>query len=212
MEQIFLRKDPIAILYIRSHLKLVVDLQTNVKAMQSAAYAHKVKISNLQQMTNTIIYVQEHGYDTQSDLKNTVFKTRSELTKSQNQLTRYSSELKVLNSQIHYTGQYFSNKSIYSQFLQSKNKGKFRKEHLSEIQAYEDARDWLKSFYLDGKMHSIKTLKSQKMSLLNQIETQKISIQSLQDNLKELETAYKNVESILQMQVPKKKKSHEQEL
>lgn len=212
LEQIFLRKDPIAILYIRSHLKLVVDLQMNVKAMQSAAYARKVKISNLQQMANTIIYIQEHGYDTQSDLKNTVFKTRSELKESQNQLTRYSSELKVLNSQIHYTGQYFSNKGIYSQFLQFKNKGKFRKEHLSEIQAYEDARDWLKSFYPAGKMHSIKTLKSQKMSLLNQIETQKISIQSLQDNLKELETADKNVESILQMQVPKKKKSHEQEL
>lgn len=212
LEQIFLRKDPIAILYIRSHLKLVVDLQTNVKAMQSAAYAHKVKISNLQQMANTIIYVQEHGYDTQSDLKDTVFKVRNELTESQNQLTRYSSDLKALNSQIHYTGQYFSNKGIYSQFLKSKNKGKFRKEHLSEIQAYEDARDWLKSFYPDGKMLSIKMLKSQKTKLLEEIESQKISIQSLKDTLKELETADKNVESILQMQVPKKKKSREQEL
>lgn len=212
LEQIFLRKDPIAILYFRSHLKLVVDLQTNVKAMQSAAYAHKVKISNLQQMANTIIYVQEHGYDTQSDLKDTVFKVRNELTESQNQLNQYSFDLKALNRQIHYTGQYFSNKGIYSQFLKSKNKGKFRKEHLSEIQAYEDARDWLKSFYPDGKMLSIKMLKSQKTKLLEEIESQKISIQSLKDNLKELETADKNVESILQTQVPKKKKSHEQEL
>lgn len=212
LEQIFLRKDPIAILYIRSHLKLVVDLQTNVKAMQSAAYAHKVKISNLQQMANTIIYVQEHGYDTQGDLKDTVFKVRNELTESQNQLTRYSFDLKALNRQIHYTGQYFSNKGIYSQFLKSKNKGKFRKEHLSEIQVYENARDWLKSFYSDEKMLSIKMLKSQKTKLLEEIESQKISIQSLKDTLKELETADKNVESILQMQVPKKKKSREQEL
>lgn len=212
LEQIFLHKDPLAILYIRSHLKLVVDLQTNVKAMQSAAYAHKVKISNLQQMANTIIFIQEQGYDTQSDLKDTVFKVRSELSKSQDQLTRYSSKLKALNNQIHYTGQYFSNKGVYSQFLKSQNKGKFRKEHLSEIQAYEDARDWLKSFYLEGKMHSIKTLKSQKTKLLEEIESQEISIQSLKDNLKELETADKNVESILQMQFPKKKKSHEQEL
>ena len=100
----------------------MVDFQTNVKAMQSAGYAHKVKISNLEQMANTIIYVQERGYNTQSDLKDTVFKVRSELTESQNQLTRYSSDLKVLNSQIHHTGQYFSNKGIYSQFLKSKNK------------------------------------------------------------------------------------------
>ena len=70
LEQTFLRKDPLAILYVRSHLCLVVNLQTNVKAMQSPAYAHRVKLSNLQQMANTIIYVQEHGFDTQSDLKN----------------------------------------------------------------------------------------------------------------------------------------------
>ena len=60
LKQTFLRKDPLAILYVRSHLRLVVNLQTNVKAMQSPAYAHRVKLSNLQQMTNTIIYVQEH--------------------------------------------------------------------------------------------------------------------------------------------------------
>ena len=54
LEQLFLRKDPITILYVRSHLRLVVDLQKNVKAMQSPGYAHRVKISNLQEMANTI--------------------------------------------------------------------------------------------------------------------------------------------------------------
>ena len=42
--------DPIAIIYIRSNLRLVTDLQTCVKAQQSQAYAHKVKLSNLKQM------------------------------------------------------------------------------------------------------------------------------------------------------------------
>ena len=55
LEQLFLRKNPITILYVRSHLRLVVDLQKNVKAMQSPGYAHRVKISNLQEMANTII-------------------------------------------------------------------------------------------------------------------------------------------------------------
>ena len=62
LEQTFLRKDPLTILYVRSHLRLVVNLQTNVKAMQSPTYAHRVKLSNLQQMANTIIYVQEHRF------------------------------------------------------------------------------------------------------------------------------------------------------
>ena len=55
LEQIFLRKDPLAILYVRSHLRLVVNLQTNVKAMQSPAYAHRVKLSNLQQMLHNLL-------------------------------------------------------------------------------------------------------------------------------------------------------------
>lgn len=33
LEQTFLQKDPMAVLYLRSHLRLVVDLQSNVKAM-----------------------------------------------------------------------------------------------------------------------------------------------------------------------------------
>ena len=46
--------DPIAILFIRSDLRLVVDLQNCIKAQQSRAYAQKVKISNLQQMAKTV--------------------------------------------------------------------------------------------------------------------------------------------------------------
>ena len=59
--------------YYRTHLRLVVDLQTNVKAMQSEAYARKVKITNLQQMANTLIYIQEHGYDTRENLSKIIF-------------------------------------------------------------------------------------------------------------------------------------------
>ena len=100
LEQTFLRKDPLTILYVRSHLRLVVNLQTNVKAMQSPAYAHRIKLSNLQQMANTIIYVQEHGFDTQSDLKNTLLASKQELKEMQTQFTQHRSDLRILNDQI----------------------------------------------------------------------------------------------------------------
>ena len=109
--------------------------------MQSPGYAHRVKISNLREMANTIIYVQEHGFDTQAELKNSLLASRQKLTELQTELTQHISDRKTLNSQIHYTGQYYANKESYSQFLKSKNKGKYRKEHTNEIQAYEEARD-----------------------------------------------------------------------
>ena len=51
------------------HHRLVVDLQNCAKAQASRAYANKVKLSNLQQMAQTICYVQEHGYDTKDDME-----------------------------------------------------------------------------------------------------------------------------------------------
>ena len=202
LEQLFLRKNPITILYVRSHLRLVVDLQKNVKAMQSPGYAHRVKISNLQEMANTIIYVQEHGYNTQTELKDAFSESQKQLDHATNQLMEMNADLKNINRQIHYTGQYFAQKALYTEFLKAKNKGRFRKEHTAEIQAYEEARDWLKSFYPDGNMTGMKMLKEQRSKLQAKIDSEKKSIQSLKEKLKELETADQNVDAILQMQIP----------
>ena len=61
--------DPIAILYIRSELRLVVDLQNNIKAQQSEAYARKVRLSNLQEMARTVVYIQEQGIGSREELR-----------------------------------------------------------------------------------------------------------------------------------------------
>ena len=171
-----------------------------------------IKLSNLQQMANTIIYVQEHGYNTQTELKSAFSESQKQLDQATDQLMEMNADLKSINRQIHYTGQYFAQKAIYTEFLKAKNKGRFRKEHTAEIQAYEEARDWLKSFYPDGKMLPIKTLKEQKASLQEQIDQQKSSIRSLKDLTQDLRTVDKNVEAILHNQVPKKQKTREPEL
>ena len=118
--------------------------------------------------------------------------------------------MKTLNSQIHYTGQYFASKSVYAEFLKSRNKKKFRQEHSSEIRFYEEARDWLKAFYPDGKMLSMKALKSQKTELQGSIDTQKSVVKQFRDYHKELEIAGANVDAILGMKEPFVHNSHEQ--
>ena len=194
------RRDPLAIFYYRTQLRLVVDLQTNVKAMQSEAYAQKVKITNLQQMANTLIYIQEHGYDTRKDLSAVASETQEKLTEAYGKKRELTEKMKVLNSQIHYTGQYFASKNIYAEFLKSGNKKNFRNEHVSEITAYEEARDWLKDFYPDGKMLSLKSLKKRKQKLQETIDSQKTVIHNYKNHCKELETVSANVDAILRRQ------------
>ena len=115
---------------------------------------------------------------------------------------KHRSDLRILNDQIRYTGQYYANKEVYSQFSNAKYKGKHRKEHAKEIQKYEEARDWLRSFYQDGKMTSLKTLTLQKEKLQQQIASEEEAISSLKEKLKDLDTADQNVDAILQMQIP----------
>ncbi|MGN0399992.1 MAG: relaxase/mobilization nuclease domain-containing protein, partial [Blautia sp.] len=202
--------DPFVIFYIKSELRLVTDLQKNVKAMQNQAYARKVKIGNLQQMANTLIYIQDHGYDTREDLEKQASDIQEKMEDAQDQLSDLTSKMKTLNSQIHYTGQYFASKSVYAEFLKSRNKKKFRQEHSSEIRSYEEARNWLKTFYPDGKMLPMKTLKSQKSELKESIDAQKSVVKQFRDYYKELEIASANVDAILGMKEPLVHNSYKQ--
>ena len=206
------RRDPIMILYYKSHLRLVIELQTNVTAMQNQAYARKVKISNLQQMANTIIYVEENGFDTHTDLKTALSAEKEKLSDIKKQVDTLTAEMKSINEQIHFTGQYLSSKRIYTEFLKSKNKQLFRQEHSEQIQAYEDARTKLKALNPDGNYLQLKDLKKRKAATQKQLDESKTELKYHKGYCKDLKTADANVTSILKMKIPEKHKSRETEL
>ncbi len=52
-----------AILFIKSNLHLVADIQNCIKILESADYTKKVKLINLKEMAKTIAYIQEQMYD-----------------------------------------------------------------------------------------------------------------------------------------------------
>lgn len=133
----------IQILFIKSDLRLVVNLQECVKAQRNTAYANKVKLSNLKEMAKTVTYIQEHGYDTRASLEDSFTEIKNLDSGSRKELKSIEGKLNTTNEQIHYTGQYLANKSVYQQFCKSKNKGQFRKEHSAEITLYETARKFL---------------------------------------------------------------------
>lgn len=191
------REDPLAIFQYRSSLRLVINLQENVKAIQSKAYAQKVKISNLQQMAETLIYVQEHGYGCREEVIAALKQSKEDLETSVLQAKELSSQMNILNSQIHYTGQYYASKSTYGDYLKTWNKKKFGQTHEIKIQQYLEARDWLKEFYPDGKMLSLKSLQEKKESLKAKTNSLKDKIQQERVSVKDLEMVLHNIDAIL---------------
>ena len=108
--------------FIKSDLRLVADLQNCARAQQSAAYAQKAKLSNLQRMARTVAYIQEHGYNTAEDLELAYEDAKRHATGMRKALRSTEKKLKQVKEKIHYTGQYLANKSIYRQFINSRNK------------------------------------------------------------------------------------------
>ena len=191
------QEEPIAILFVKSDLRLVTDLQTCVKAQQSTAYANKVKLSNLKEMAKTVAYIQEHGYDTRDSLKDSFSEIKNHASGSRKDLKSVEDKLRKVNEQIHYTGQYLANKSVYQQFCKAKNKGPFRKEHTTEIALYEAARKFLKDQSTDGRLPSMKLLKAEKDNLLRQKKETQKTYHYYRDYQKELTTVCSNVDMIL---------------
>ena len=186
-----------AFVFIKSELRLVIDLQNCAKAQANSSYARKVRLSNLQQMAKTVAYIQEHGYDTEDDLKSAFDEAQTQTTEMRKTLRSTEKKLREVNEQIHYTGQYLANKSVYREFLTCKNKKKFRLEHQTEITLYETARKILKEHSEDGKLPSMKLLKVEKEKLVARKNNQYEAYRNLREYEKELHIVQTNIDTFL---------------
>ena len=95
-------------------------------------------------MAQTVAYVQKHDFQTKADLDVALSNASAQSTDARNILKSTKDTLKNINEQIHYTGQYLANKSIYSDYRKSRNKEKFYEDHRAELTLYESALRILK--------------------------------------------------------------------
>ena len=164
-------------------------------------------------MAETLIYVQDHHYDTRLHMQNKLASLNQQLEHSQQKLHALQIELKNNNEQIHFTGQYYANKKLYQEMIHSPNKAAFRRLHPQEISDFEEARKFLKSSHPDNHFPATKELKQRKSELQELINQQKSSIQELGNQAKELQIASDNVDAMLDPQpVQKPRKSLDPEI
>ena len=189
------KEDPILIFTTRTRLRLVVDLQENVKAQENLAYALKVKISNLQKMAETLVWVQENNINDLTELNDLCKTAQANAQAAYDRLSQTEDELYKTNEQIHYAGQYLSTKEVQQQFAKAFFKKKFRAEHSKELDAYAES---VKYFWEenDGKLPSLKSLKKRKEELTKEIAERKKAYAPLREESRRLEIASDNVYSI----------------
>ena len=195
---------PVPFIFIKSDLRLVIDLQTCIKAQQSEAYAQKVKLSNLKQMAQTVAYIQEHGYNSLEDFHTALDQASDQTSATRKSLKDTEQQLKDVNEQIHFTGQYLAYKNVYADYRKSRNKDKFYEEHRAELSLYDTALRTLKEKSAGNKLPSMKALYAEKDRLIELRDTQREDFSNRRDYERELRTVSSNIDMILG-------KSHEQE-
>ena len=195
---------PVPFIFIKSDLRLVIDLQTCIKAQQSEAYAQKVKLSNLKQMAQTVAYIQEHGYNSLEDFHTALDQASDQTSAARKSLKDTEQQLKDVNEQIHFTGQYLAYKNVYSDYRKSHNKDKFYEEHRAELSLYDTALRTLKEKSGGNKLPSMKALYAEKDRLIELQDLHREDFSNRRDYERELRTVSANIDMILG-------KNHEQE-
>ena len=106
-------------------------------------------------------------------------------------------QLKNVNEQIHFTGQYLAYKDLYAQYRKSHNRNKFYEKHKAELSLYETALRVLKEKSNGQKLPSIKSLYAEKDRLTELREVQRADFYSQRDQERELRTVDANIDMIL---------------
>ena len=195
---------PVPFIFIKSDLRLVIDLQTCIKAQQSEAYAQKVKLSNLKQMAQTLAYIQEHGYNSLEDFHTALDQASDQTSAARKSLKDTEQQLKDVNEQIHFTGQYLAYKNVYADYRKSRNKDKFYEEHRAELSLYDTALRTLKEKSVGNKLPSMKALYAEKDRLIELRNMQREDFSNRRNYEREFRTVSANIDMILG-------KSYEQE-
>ena len=107
--------------------------------------------------------------------------------------------------QILFTGQYFATRQIQKDFLRARFKKKYREEHRTELDQYQQALSFFRE-HCDRKVPSMKQLKTEKEKLLTLQNEQRKELSGFDQMERELQTAAANVDAILHLDTVSEKR------
>ena len=125
-------------------ISLLIDIQNNLKAQESAGFAHWAKINNLKQAAKTINFLTEHGISQYGQLQekfDEVMTSQDRLLSSMKAKEQRIAEIGLL---IKHTSTYREYKPVYDRYRKSADKEKFLRGQESKIILFESAAKALK--------------------------------------------------------------------
>lgn len=178
----------------------VIDLEKNTKARDSEAYAQWIKIHNLQEQAKTFRFLSENDLLDGHNLDAAYASLTEQFRASRESMKETERQIKEQNNLIRLLAQYYKGRDTYRSYRKSKNKKKFRQEHRSELELYDQVQKDLKEILGEERFPSIQKLQQEKKRLLEQKKEQYEAYRSVREEWLEVGKIINNRDSFLQKQ------------
>ena len=190
-----------------TRIRLVVDIENNIKAQQSAGYERWAKIHNLKQAAKTFNFLAEHKIEYYSDLESKISDIMTSHDQAAKAIKEVEQRMTQLSLLLKHTATYRQLKPLYEQYRKSPDKEKYLRGHESEIILFETAAKALKEIGVT-KLPDPAKLKQDYAALSKRKNSLYEEYRKAKKQMQEYGIIKKNVDSIL---YPSQSRAREQE-
>ena len=176
---------------------LLIDIQNNFKAQQSAGYKHWATIENLKRAAETLNFLTEHGISSYEELSERCDGAAAATARVKADLRATEKEMERLTLTMKHAATYRQLRPLYDQYRQSRDKEKFLRGHEGEIILFEAAARELK------RLDAVPLPAAQRLRAeMDELTARKAVLQSeyrkAQREEREYDTLRQNVEALLE--------------
>ena len=176
---------------------LLIDIQNNIKAQQSAGYKHWATIENLKRAAETLNFLTEHGIGSLEDLSERCDGAAAATARVKADLRATEREMERLTLTMKHAATYRQLRPLYDRYRQSGDKEKFLRGHEGEIILFEAAARELKR--LDAvPLPATQRLRAEMDELAARRTALQAEYKKAQQAEREYDTLRQNVEALLE--------------
>ena len=181
-------------------ISLLIDIQNNLKAQQSAGFAHWAKLNNLKQAARTMNFLTEHGITSYAELESRLAAVTGRRDTAHASLKETEARIAELSLVMKHAGTYRRLKPLYDRYRHSRDKEKFLRGHESGIIIFEAAARELKKLGA-VPLPSAERMEKELSELTVRKEALLAGYRAARSEAREYETIRQNVDALLS--VPK---------
>lgn len=191
-------------------ISLLIDIQNNIKAQQSAGFAHWAKLNNLKQAAKTMNFLTEHGIDSIEQLEEKLAALTEQNDIALAAIKETEQRITDLTLVMKHAATYRQLRPTYDRYRQARDKEKFLRGNESEIILFEAAARELKRLGA-VPVPSADRMKAELAELGTRKEQLLTEYRSVQRTEKEYETIKQNVDMLLSQPERQEQQRHELE-